>query len=796
MVKFYCLLILFSFLCYNTSAQNEAKSDKGADEKTPSKSQYFSWINNTNEGATETQTLINLDFFHWLNKEYGMSLDIYAFDAGAIDGKGFCGSMSSPRFRKQFPRSFDVIYQNAKSIGTRLGIWGGPDCFGATPESEQARIDMMVSLCKQYNFELFKFDGVNGTLREEKQDAFVKMMKKCREYSPDLILLNHRLKLGKGMPYATTFLFEGAETYVDVHMANTTTATHHRQGVLSRKLVPGLQRLTEDHGVCLSSCLDYWDDDLILQAFNRSLILAPEIYGNPWLLKDDEYPKLARIFNLHKRFGSILVNGKELPEDKYGEKAVSRGDDETRFITLRNLNWNAKKITLQLDEEIGLKKGNWIEVRQLHPVEKIIGKFKKGSRVEVEIDPFRSSLILATSIPLNEIGIQGSAYTVIKDLDSQVVKINLLGLPGTKATISLSDIVKRKFTSATIDNKLYPLLTKGKSINIQFEGNQLKENWHRKLGDLNKTDVPTDAEALYEATCFAADNNALEVRSLKRSGKTAIKEVQAARDAFFSQAVFIDRSLWDKYLFDGDIKTGFGVKQTWAQKANGIFRLDLGEVVTLDSLILTAESEWEIQPLKTDEATWVEVSVDLVKWQKVVFLSSKKMIVDLSGVKSLRYLRFQTSFGRLVEIDGFYGGKQANRRNWRASNLFSAWRNVAAKSAWTSTFTLNEIVKHAYLCVAINGEHGVEGAYAALRFEGNYVGSPDRSVSFLSNTWEASVQKSKSNYTYYIPVTESMKGKKIEVVVLGMKDGTEDIKPEVWLTTQGTPYVVKELILR
>lgn len=44
----------------------EKKFFPGADEKTPSRSQYFSWINNTNEGPTEAQTLANLDFFKWL----------------------------------------------------------------------------------------------------------------------------------------------------------------------------------------------------------------------------------------------------------------------------------------------------------------------------------------------------------------------------------------------------------------------------------------------------------------------------------------------------------------------------------------------------------------------------------------------------------------------------------------------------------------------------------------------------------------------------------------------------------
>ncbi|MBE6599576.1 MAG: hypothetical protein E7638_09055, partial [Ruminococcaceae bacterium] len=58
----------------------------GADETTPSHPQYFSWINNTNEGATEGQTLINLEYFKWLHDTYGMELEIYAWDAGNLDG--------------------------------------------------------------------------------------------------------------------------------------------------------------------------------------------------------------------------------------------------------------------------------------------------------------------------------------------------------------------------------------------------------------------------------------------------------------------------------------------------------------------------------------------------------------------------------------------------------------------------------------------------------------------------------------------------------------------------------------
>ena len=63
----------------------------GATELSPSRSQYFSWINNRNEGSTEAQTLANLEFFKWLHDEYGKQLDIYAFDAGNIDGPQYYG---------------------------------------------------------------------------------------------------------------------------------------------------------------------------------------------------------------------------------------------------------------------------------------------------------------------------------------------------------------------------------------------------------------------------------------------------------------------------------------------------------------------------------------------------------------------------------------------------------------------------------------------------------------------------------------------------------------------------------
>ncbi len=776
------------------TASGEKAVYPGADERTPSYSQYFSWINNTNEGSTEAQTLANLDFFKWLHDEYGMVLDIYVISAGAIDKAGRYGKTDSDAFRRQFPRGFGPIHEKAKAMGTRLGTWGGPDGFGDTPQEEQARIDMMVELCRDYEFILLKFDGVVGGLRPEKQDAFVRMMTECRKHSPDLILLNHRLALGKGLPHATTYLLGGAETYIDVHMCNNQTAPHNRAGAISRRVVPDLVRLTEDHGVCISSCLDYWEDDLILQAFNRNLILAPQLYGNPWFLRDDEYPKLARIFNLARQYRDIMVDGMVLPEDHYGEKAVSRGDERTRLLTLRNLSWEPIVCQIKLDEEIGLSAGTEVELRQYHPVERVIGTFEKGDVVKVAVRPFRSCLLMATSRP-PEFGIKGCDYEVVRDVPGKPVMVRLLAMPGEKKTMEL--VGDREFKSARLGRRRCNGLVKGKNVSITFPGRTLKAKPHRKLGDLSPCAVPADAETLYEATCFAANNNALEVRALDRSGSTQIPQVARAREAFLDQPLFDDRGLWDKNLFDGDLGTAFYVARRvgMAPLSGGSLRIDLGELLGLDRLVVRTGSEYALQPFKYDETIRAQVSSDLKHWTPLSLVAGKDIVMNLDPKAKLRYIRFNGTPDKIVEIEGYRNGKKLDRSQWRASTLFARYSRVSAKKSWQHSFTLNEIPQGSYLAVALNGEHGLEGAYAAIRVNGRPVGAPERSVSYPANTWEYPARRRTSHYTYYVPLTQDMKGAKIDAVVLGMKNGSDTFKPEVWITAYPTPYRERLLTL-
>ena len=778
----------------------------GADESTPSRSHFFDWINSQYEGTDEAHTLVNLDFFQWLHDEYGMALDIYSLDVGNLDDgpytagvgrliPGHEGTLASREFRDQFPRGFAPLVEQARSFGGRLGVWLGPDGFGQTEAEEQARTDLLVGLCRDHDFALFKLDSVAGGLRPEKQDALIGALRESRLYCPDLVVLNERVDLGRAEPYATTSLWEGAETYIDVFMSNDVAAPHHRAGALARGTVPGLSRLIEDHGVCLSSCLDFWEDDLVLQAFNRSLILAPQIYGNPWLLRDDEFPKLARLVNLHRRHRELLVNGMELPQERYGPHAVARGDGRTRWVTLRNLSWEPVRYSVRLDRSIGLVDGRDVELRRLHPSERIIGRFAPGSEVAVEVLPFRSCLLLASSGEIGEVGLTGCDYEVERDLPDRPVRIRLLGRPGSSAEIGLRP-GSRRFHKAALDGLPLSGLARGDSVRVSFPGNPLRYDWHRKLGDLEPDSVPDDAEALYEATCFAADSNALEVRSLSRAGVSRFPSVHWARHAFFEQPMFINRGIWDRNLFDGDLRTFF-----LARRAGGALRVDFGQALDLEEIVLRIRDreEHDLNPeLHSFGAdALAEVSADLKSWTTLARWSGKGTIAGarLPAGQPIRYLRVQGAPRRIAEVQGYRSGMLVARNAWRASNLFAPYSSNPAVRAWSLTLVLEELPPNAYLAVPIRGRHGREGAYAALRVDGRLVGAPDRSVSFASNTWEYQNAERESDYTYYFPLDASMVGARIELVVLGLNAEANELKSEAWLTAAPHPFVSRELIL-
>ncbi|MBR5441764.1 MAG: hypothetical protein IKV44_02315 [Clostridia bacterium] len=753
------------------------KMDAGADNLTPSIPQYFSWINNTNEGSTEAHTLVNLDFFKYLKDKYGMQLKIYAWDAGNFDGaSGGYGNLNGEKFKSQYPEGYKNVVAKARELGIDMGLWGSPDGYGDSPEEEQERYDFFVHLCRDYNFGLFKLDGVCGTLRPEKAETFARMLKECRKHNPNLIVLNHRLNFYEAEKHVTTYLWNGDETYVDVLSCNKQTAMHHRGFMFTRGHTDNLERLAEDHGVCISSNVDYFEDELIYQAFNRSLILAPEIYGNPWFMRDDELPKLARIYNLHRRNAHILTKGTLLPHT-YGANPCSRGTDTKRFVATGNNSWEPVTIKLNI-AEVGIKTDSPVVVSIHHPYEEYLGTFSSTDTVEITLMPFRAALIEVATPQCAEPILTSCKYEIIVEGDDGTPKeIKILECDG-------SDI-------SLLKNGMESPFRKGEKISIA-EGAPLF------LGALsNQVQKPENGRLLYESAMFAISNDCLEAQSIRRSGETQIPQVQVARDAFFNQEIYILRGCESRYMFDGKEDTFFDSQsKTYCDNDlrinGGCLRIDLGSELDCDSIEVeffspdypTREVEVQKLPLTAEYsrnlADWK--STDLVKARvanddftaKIVrftvhdcyHLHGKKLVASYGVNDKIRYFALEKPVDRIYAVRAMKDGKALPLISPRGNNMQAHYRYKSIAVCKFSEFTLPEYKKNARLTVAVEGTHGEECVYCVAELDGKLLGFPERAPDYKANQWEHRVCGTDSNNTFFLPLPEGAQGKAIKVYAI------------------------------
>ncbi|MBR2868632.1 MAG: hypothetical protein IKB88_06180 [Clostridia bacterium] len=728
----------------------------GADNSTPSIPQYFSWINNTNEGSTEAQTLVNLEFFRYLQDTYGMQIKIYAWDAGNFDGasEGY-GNTESPKFRSQYPEEYSNVVARAKEIGIRMGLWGSPDGYGDTEESQKERFDFFVHLCRDHNFALFKLDGVCGHLRPEKADVFADMLKECRKYSPDLVVLNHRLEFFEAEKYVTTYLWNGQETYVDILSCNQNTAMHNRAFMFTRGHTDNLERLAEDHGVCISSSIDYFEDELIYQAFNRSLILAPEIYGNPWLMRDDELAKLSRVYNLHARNAAILVNGKRLPES-YGANAVSRGSNSKRFISTGNNSWKTEKITVRIGEETGIDTAEPIAVNIHHPYEKHLGIFKVGDEVEIELMPFRATLV--------EIAAISEAEPMLNDCEYEIIKENKDGNP----------------------------------VEVRYLTAETKEKAPVFIGSLDNSERnPANGEFLYETAMFDIGNDSLESRSLRRSGETNIPQVKAARDAFFGQKHYKLRGCEAKNMFDGNDDTFFDSQSKTYLDENrricgGCLRVDFREEILCDSVEIEFFSgDYATREVATQKVPLIaEFSSDLKEWKSsdlvkmsvadddftaeiirftahtLYDLHGKKIVANYGINGKIRYIRIENPVDRIYAVRLIRDGKVIETKNAFANNMQAHYRHKRIQLSKYGEFTIPAYKNGSFIAVAVEGTHGTECVYCTAELDGKISGFPRRAPDYRANQWEHAVCESDKNNTFFVDIPDDMEGKTVKIHAL------------------------------
>lgn len=117
-------------------------------------------------------------------------------------------------------------------------------------------------------------------------------------------------------------------------------------------------------------------------------------------------------------------------------------------------------------------------------------------------------------------------------------------------------------------------------------------------------------------------------------------------------------------------------------------------------------------------------------------------------------------------------------------------------NAWKTTFTLNEIVRGAYLCVALEGEHGKEGAYASMKVAGKLYGAPSRAPSYPGMPWEHTIVSTPKNNTYFFPLSPDMVGRQYEVYVLCLDGASTNFEADVWITAYPPPWEIKTLLLK
>ncbi len=136
---------------------------------------------------------------------------------------------------------------------------------------------------------------------------------------------------------------------------------------------------------------------------------------------------------------------------------------------------------------------------------------------------------------------------------------------------------------------------------------------------------------------------------------------------------------------------------------------------------------------------------------------------------------------RIYSIRLMKEGREIKLTAPKASNLQAPYGRKIPVAMQAGTVTIPAVKDGDYLAVALNGIHGIEGAYCVAEVDGRKVGFPDRAPAYQSNVWEFSVTHTDRNYTYYLPLDASMSGKPMTIRALLCDPDHTNISCDVWL---------------
>jgi len=793
---------------------------------------YFDWLCHDNSGPRESEVLANFAALRRLKDLYGLQFDIYNSDAGLVESQGTYYPQFKSNFLSRFPSGLGPIAAASRALGMRLGLWLGPDGFGETPEEMAARRGQLISWVKDFNVGLFKMDTVVSALDhkdkyvlEKKYQSLADALAEARRIDPKFVAINHRIN---NSPYMLTItdclLWRGQETYIDVHIANRTANLYNRDCSIGRELSSEFFktpfRQFEDHGICFNSCLEKWEDDLVTQAFGRASVLSPEMYGTFFFLGDADYPRLARLIQLHKQLEPLLKASFPLPGGD-----IAHGDGQSSLVLVRNMSWEPAVKTIPLDASIGLSAapGAPLTVRQRHPVEMLMKRAGDGAAfggtLSVDLDPFSLRLIQIDTAPPAEPLVAGVPYEIVPGPGDGRFGLKLLGTPGRKADVAFLNFGDRPVRTAA-----------GLSVpagetpwRITFPGAASAGPSFARLAEFRDDPAAAaDGARLAELAKFTLDDDALEIREMERLKRAPsnLVEIEACRAYMWDKVVAAEGTY--RNAFDGDPETrwsdGFPRRSPFTgspaayRGETSLWRIDLGKPTDLAKIELRVVRRTDAAVLEA-----VETSSDLTTWARagglslaaadgIPFSAELKQrgqtirVFDVdAGDKApvaisvplaggpCRYVRIRGRNFGVAEIVGYDGaGKLLGRSGWKATNFLG--ETPAPRRVLTAVHVPAEDAPGREYAVAVTAGPAkfdpVDGVYVVALVDGRAVVPRHRAPSYPYHNFEWNSGAPKlAGMTFRLPIDRAWKGKTVEFRVMMFGDGADGAQAVLRLVT-------------
>ncbi|HOW84587.1 MAG TPA: hypothetical protein P5119_04445 [Candidatus Aminicenantes bacterium] len=799
---------------------------------------YFDWLCHDNSGPRESEVSANFAALRRLKELYGLRFDIYNSDAGLVESQGTYYPQFKANFLSRFPAGMKPLAEGSKALGMRLGLWLGPDGFGERPEEMAARREQLLSWVRDFNVGLFKLDTVVSEIAhpdkyvlEKKYQSLADALAEARRIDPGFIAINHRIN---NSPYMLTItdclLWRGEETYIDVHIGNETASLYNRDCSIGRELSSEFFgtpfRQFEDHGICFNSCLEKWEDDLAAQAFGRASVLSPEMYGTFFFLADEDYPRLARLIQLHEQLEPLLRNAYPLPGGD-----IAHADGSSSLVLVRNMTWEPVLKSIPLDASIGLAAapGAPLTVRQRHPWEMVMKRAGEGAvaggMLQVELDPFSLKLIQVDTAPPAEPLVAGIPYEIVPGPDARSFGIKLLGTPGQKAEVSFLDFGDR--TVRTGSGK--PVPAGDRPWRIAFPGTPPAGPSFARLGDFRDDPAAaSDGARLAELAKFGIDDDALEIREMARLKREPSKlpEIEACRAYMWNKVAAAEGTFLN--AFDGDPATrwsdGFPRRSPFTgspaayRSETSLWRIDLGRLTDLAKI--------ELRVVRRTDAAFleaVETSPDLRTWRRADGLSlaaaesipaAASLIqrgrtirifdVDAGDMRPAaiavplpggpcRYVRIRGRNFGVSEILGYdRAGRPLDRSGWRATNFLG--ETALPRRVLSAVHVPADATPGREYAVAVTAGPAkfdpVDGVYVVALVDGRPVVPRHRVPSYPYHNYEWNSGAPKlAGLTFRLPIDGAWTGKTVEFRIMMFGEGAEGARAELRLVTPKPAFV-------